>query len=201
MLKRGQSMPVRVCGRIEDLPAPSLPEVAVAGRSNVGKSSLLNVLLGQKAAHISRTPGKTRTINFYDTGRGFLLVDLPGYGFARVSKTVKEAWGQLVERYLAGRKNLLGLLLLIDARHPPTALDLQMRQWLEAYGIRTLYVATKADQVSRGTHRAIVQRLREELGLDPLAPIQIVSSRTGEGREALRQSIQDLLLDAPGRRS
>jgi|SRR5579863_3520387 len=198
-MKKGEYL-VRVCGRPEDLPDQDLPELAITGRSNVGKSSLLNLLLGKKEAHVSKTPGKTRTINFYRTGRGYLLVDLPGYGFAKVSKDQKDAWGRLVQGYLAGRKNLFAALLLIDSRHPPSPLDRRMQEWFSARGIQILCVATKSDQVPRGQHEAVRRGLWEAIG-NASIPIQMVSCQSGEGEKNLRKEIQILLNDFIARRS
>jgi GTP-binding protein len=186
----------RVYARLEDLPKGDVPEVAVAGRSNVGKSSLLNTLLGRRTARVSQTPGKTQTINLYPTQGAFRIADLPGYGYARTSKGKREAWGRLIEGYLSGRETLRGVLLLIDARHPPTGLDVQMSRWLLFYGIHTIYVATKADRIARGERVRKIEKIREALELDRSATVYLFSSRTGEGKEALWRAVLDLTASA-----
>jgi GTP-binding protein len=193
MKRERDNSPVHIYARLEDLPKSTVPEVAVAGRSNVGKSSLLNTLLGRRVAHVSRTPGKTQTINLYQTAEAFQIADLPGYGYARISKASQDAWGRLIEGYLSGRETLRGVLLLIDARHPPTPLDLQMKRWLFFHGITALYVATKVDQTPRGKRVQVIRRIKEVLGLDSSTTIYLFSSRTGEGKEALRRAVLSLI--------
>src|SRR5574341_289845 len=128
-------------GRPEQFPGGGRPEIAFAGRSNVGKSSLINRLLGRRnLARTSGTPGRTRTINFYEVNDRFLFVDLPGYGYAKVSRTLKEAWWELVEGYLAGRPQLRGVIHILDARHPPTGLDRELRSFLDAMAVPSLAV-------------------------------------------------------------
>ncbi|HET6371034.1 MAG TPA: ribosome biogenesis GTP-binding protein YihA/YsxC, partial [Nitrospiria bacterium] len=125
-MKQKQTGLVRICAALRDLPGNSQPELAIAGRSNAGKSSLINALLGLKLAHVSQTPGKTRTINYYKTGKGFYIVDLPGYGFARIPKADQDTWVRLIEGYLRRPKSIFCVLLLLDARHSPSPLDLRM---------------------------------------------------------------------------
>ena len=139
-----------VAVRPAQYPAPVMPEIAFAGRSNVGKSSLLNLLTGRKSlARVSGSPGKTRTINFYNIDSKFRIVDLPGYGYAKVSKTTSREWGPMMEDYLQNRQNLLKVVQLVDIRHEPSAQDIQMYDYLRHYGLDGLIVATKADKVSR----------------------------------------------------
>lgn len=167
--------------------------MAFAGRSNVGKSSLINALVGRKGlARISRIPGKTRLIHFYEVHRLFVLVDLPGYGYARVPESVQKAWRPMVERYLAGRKELRLVVLLLDIRRTPAEMDLQLKDWLQARGIPFLTVATKLDKLSKGQAK---QRLREIARSMDIGPEKIMafSSLTGEGKRELRSVIWELL--------
>lgn len=187
----------KICGRLEDFPEGPLPELAVSGRSNVGKSSLINTLLGRKMAYISQTPGKTQTLNFYRIGEGFFLVDLPGYGYAQAPKENQKVWARLVEGYLSRRQNLRAVILLIDARHPPSPLDLQMKGWLDSYGIPTLYVATKADKIPRGKRRSMTQMIRKGFSLDPSIPIYPFSARTGEGHHPLWKAARAIVRPLP----
>lgn len=169
-----------------DYPAEGLPEVALAGRSNVGKSSLLNKLVNRKGlARTSKTPGCTRVINFFLVNGLFRLVDLPGYGYARVSAEEKEGWRRMVENYLENRESLRGVVLLVDSRHPPTDQDNQMYCWLKFYGIPTVVVAAKADKLSRSKLLQSLKVIRKTLALadeDLLVPF---SAETGRGRNEL----------------
>ncbi len=173
-----------------DYPAGELPEVALAGRSNVGKSSLLNKLVNRKGlARTSNTPGRTRLINFFRVNGVFHLVDLPGYGYAKVSLREKDSWRKMVEGYLNTRINLRGIVLLIDSRHPPTAQDIQMYDWLKYRGANAVVVATKADKNSRSRLLQSLKVIRAALPLaegDQLVPF---SSETGQGREELLEII------------
>lgn len=173
-----------------DYPAGELPEVALAGRSNVGKSSLLNKLVNRKGlARTSNTPGRTRLINFFKVNDDFHLVDLPGYGYARVPLQEKDSWRKMVEGYLNTRKNLKGVVMLVDSRHPPTAQDIQMYHWLKHRGMDAAVVATKADKNSRSRLLQSLKVIRAALPLaegDPLVPF---SSETGQGREELLEII------------
>ena len=131
-------------------PEGDLKEIAFAGRSNVGKSSLLNLLTGRKAlARVSGNPGKTRTINFYRVNDSFRIVDLPGYGYAKVSKSVSADWGKMIESYLENRENLVKVVQLVDIRHEPSKQDVQMYEYLKYYGLDGIVAATKADKISR----------------------------------------------------
>ena len=139
-----------VCGITSKLPDTNRPEVAFAGKSNVGKSSLINALMNRKAlARTSASPGKTQTINFYNINDAMYLVDLPGYGYAKVSQSVKEQWGKLIERYLQKSKQLKAVFLLIDIRHDPSANDKMMYDWIVNNGYRPVIVATKLDKIKR----------------------------------------------------
>lgn len=171
-------------------PAGELPEVALAGRSNVGKSSLLNKLINRKRlARTSNTPGRTRLINFFLVNDSFHLVDLPGYGYARVPVGERDSWKKMVEDYLMTRPHLKGVLLLVDSRHPPTAMDLQMYGWLKFRGLPAAVAATKADKLSRSRLLQSLKVIKKDLQLaegDALVPF---SAETGQGREELLKII------------
>ncbi|HSN55007.1 MAG TPA: ribosome biogenesis GTP-binding protein YihA/YsxC [Candidatus Sulfomarinibacteraceae bacterium] len=174
-----------------DRPQEWFPHVAVAGRSNVGKSSLLNWLLGRSLARVAKAPGKTRTLNFYLINRSFFLVDLPGYGFAKVGRELREEWGRELGRYLADDDRLAGVMTLVDIRHGPTPLDLDLQELLVGHGRERLVVLTKADKVGRG-HRAEMQR-EVQLALGLPRPPMAVSVTTGEGRAELLGRMDELL--------
>lgn len=174
-------------------PASDLPEIAFSGRSNVGKSSLLNKLVRRKAlARVSGTPGKTREINFFRVNDAFHLVDLPGYGYARVSRAARQAWRPLIEGYLRTSEHLRGVVQLIDARHAPSADDLRMMDFLASLGVPTIVVATKVDKLGNAERPARLAELAEQLGVeeDQLIPF---SARTGEGRDDLAEAVVSLL--------
>lgn len=179
-------------GRPDQFPRGPWPEVAFAGRSNVGKSSMINRLLGRRQlAHVSGTPGRTRTINFYRINQAFLFVDLPGYGYAKVSRAVQAAWWNLVETYLTERPHLRGVIHIVDARHPPTPLDRELEAFLTAVGLPSLVVLTKADKVGRGERRALQRMAAETLGLPSADALLFFSAETGEGVPALWRAIED----------
>lgn len=179
-------------------PPELLPQVAFAGRSNVGKSSLLNLLVGRnRLARVSKRPGKTQQINFFRVDRRFFLVDLPGYGFARAPERVREGWGPLVESYLQETDELLGVVQLVDSRHEPTALDRQMLRYLARLRIPSLFVLTKADKLTRSERSERVRRAREELGV-PEDQLLLTSAKTGEGRDDLLRSVAALLEGGDG---
>lgn len=173
----------------------NLPQVAFSGRSNVGKSSLINTLLGRtrkKVAHVSSKPGKTRMLNFYRVNERFFLVDLPGFGFAKAPGTVREGWKRLVEWYLSRPDGVSGVVHLVDGRHPPFALDQEMMEYLGDLGIPALVVLTKMDRVPKGKRKKTMDRAAEDLGLDP-EQLLAFSSKTKEGREALLAALDELL--------
>ncbi len=184
---------------IEGLPPMDLPEVAFAGRSNVGKSSLVNALTGRKSlARTSNTPGRTREINFFELGGRIMLVDLPGYGYAQVSKSQVKAWTRLVRDYLAGRANLRRLMLLVDARHGLKPGDLEMMADLDRAAVSYQIALTKADKVPAARLPALLDTLARELSGHPAAHphIEITSAREKTGIDALRAAVAALA--APG---
>lgn len=167
-------------------PTDGIPEIALAGRSNVGKSSLTNALLNRRNfARTSSTPGKTRTINFYLINKEFFFVDLPGYGYAKVAKSEKEKWGQVMERYLQDRDELCAIFLLVDIRHEPTADDKMMYDWIKYSGYDCVVVATKADKISRGQYLKHMSIIRKKLQLEKEEKIIPVSSSKKTGIEEL----------------
>jgi GTP-binding protein len=179
-------------------PAARLPEVAVAGRSNVGKSSLLNTLLGRHGlARTSATPGRTRQLNFFLVNDRFVIVDLPGYGFAVGSAAERRAWGPLVEGYLRQRRTLRGVVLLVDLRRGLEDEERQLLAFLAHVALPAALVVTKVDKLGRGARGRALAALRE--GVDPGIPVLGFSARTGEGREALWRVVR-AWLEAPERR-
>jgi GTP-binding protein len=179
-------------------PEPSLPEVAFAGRSNVGKSSLINRLVNRKKlARVSNTPGRTREINFFRVNDDFILVDLPGYGYARISKEARAAWKPLIEQYLSGSPQLRGIVHLLDARHDPTRDDLQMLEFLADLAVPTILVATKVDKLPRASVAKRVRELADAAGVDEDQIIPF-SAVTGLGRAELADAIVSLLTAKEG---
>lgn len=178
-------------------PAPDRYEIAFAGRSNVGKSSLLNLLTGRKSlARVSGSPGKTRTINFYLINDDFRIVDLPGYGYAKVSKSESQKWGEMMEQYLENREKLLKVVQLVDIRHKPSAQDVQMYDYLKYYGLSGIVVATKADKVSRNEMQKQMKLIRQTLDMDKSDIIIPVSSLKRTGQDQLLDVIEELLNSA-----
>ena len=174
-----------------DRPAEFFPHVAVAGRSNVGKSSLLNWLFQQTVAKVAKSPGKTRTLNFFLINRSFYLVDLPGYGYAKVAKKLREEWGLELGRYIQEEDRLAGVVSLVDIRHGLTARDRDLQELLLASDRDRQVVLTKADKVGRGERARMRQAVQRELGLH--VPPLAVSVRTGEGRRELLAGINDMV--------
>ncbi|MCI8415880.1 MAG: YihA family ribosome biogenesis GTP-binding protein [Lachnospiraceae bacterium] len=183
-----------VCGITSRLPDNRLPEVAFAGKSNVGKSSLINGLVNRKAlARTSQSPGKTQTINFYNLNEELYLVDLPGYGYAKVSQEMKEKWGKLIERYLQSSKQLRAVFLLIDIRHEPSANDKSMYDWILYQGYSPIIIATKLDKISKGKVSAHLQMIRKGLHAGPDTKILPFSAQTKQGREEIWETIEQVL--------
>lgn len=173
-------------------PQDALPEIVLAGRSNVGKSSFINKMVGRKnLARTSSKPGKTQTLNFYQINDLFRFVDVPGYGFARVSKAEREKWGKFIEEYFLTRENLRLAVLIIDIRHRPTADDRLMYDWLCHHQIPTLIVATKMDKIARGKVDKHVKEIRDTLSLDK-TPIIPFSAETGQGKDQVWKHITEL---------
>ena len=174
-------------------PESSLPEIAFAGRSNVGKSSLLNRLIHRKKfARVSNTPGRTREVNFFRVNEAFILVDLPGYGYARVSKEQRAEWRPLIEGYMRGSDQLRGIVQLIDVRHDPTGDDRQMLDFLGELGVPTVVVLTKTDKLKPKEKADRVFQIARELALDTEQVIPF-SAVTGEGRDDLAEAVESLL--------
>lgn len=185
-----------VIGVSSEVPATQFPEVAFAGKSNVGKSSLINALMNRKSyARTSSQPGKTQTINYYNINDSMFLVDLPGYGYASVSQSVKEKWGKMVERYLKRSRQLRQVFLLIDIRHDPSANDKMMYDWIISNGFQPVIVATKLDKIKRSQQDKQIKAVRNGLGLgkdDILIP---VSSETKQGVDKLWETIESFISD------
>ena len=175
-----------VCGPSSRLPQLSLPEIAFAGKSNVGKSSLINALLQRKnLARTSSQPGKTQTINFYNVNKELYLVDLPGYGYAKVSLEAKEKWGRLIEKYLKNSPNLKSVFLLLDIRHEPKAHDIEMYNWITESGYKPVIIATKADKISRGQIPKNLKIIKEALKAPKDISLIPFSSETKAGVDEL----------------
>ena len=181
-----------VCGTTSTLPKTELPEFAFAGKSNVGKSSLINALMNRKSyARISAQPGKTQTINFYNINEEFYYVDLPGYGYARVSEEIKEKWGKMIERYLHQSKQLRVVFLLIDIRHDPSANDKQMYDWIVHQGFEPVIIATKLDKIKRSQVQKQLKAIRTSLNTK--ATIIPFSAETKQGREEIWDFLENIL--------
>lgn len=183
----------RAAGRAAALPPPGAPEIALAGRSNVGKSSALNALTGRRAlARVSKTPGRTQTINFFTLGEAGLLVDLPGYGYARVPQALRAQWSELVGSYVRSRECLVGVVVLIDARHPLMPLDRQLIAWL-GDARQKLVLLTKADKLTRVQQQKTLQEVRTEL---PRDQVRLFSSVSKQGVEECRDLLEQWLEQA-----
>ena len=170
--------------RKEQYPKEGLPEIALVGRSNVGKSSATNALLNRRNfARTSQTPGKTRTINFYKINNEFYFVDLPGYGYAKVSKLEKDKWGVIMERYLQDREELCAIFLLVDIRHEHTNDDVMMYEWIKHFGYNCVVIATKADKISRGQYQKHISIIRKKLQLEKDEKVIPLSSSKKTGVE------------------
>ncbi len=180
-----------VCGITSRLPENQSPEVAFAGKSNVGKSSLINGLLNRKSlARTSSQPGKTQTINFYRVNQELYLVDLPGYGYAKVAQEIKAKWGRMVENYLHGSRQLKAVFLLLDIRHVPSSNDQEMYSWIVSQGYEPVIIATKLDKIKRSQVQKQMKLLREGLALPSGTKIFPFSSVTKQGREEIWEVIE-----------
>jgi GTP-binding protein len=178
-------------------PDEGIPEIALVGRSNVGKSSTVNTLLNRRNfARISQTPGKTRTINFYLINNEFFFTDLPGYGYAKIAKSEKEKWGQIMERYLEDREELCAIFLLVDIRHEPTNDDVMMYEWIKHFGYNCVVIATKSDKISRGQYQKHINIIRKKLQLDADEKVIPISSLKKTGVEDVWDEIVRQYSDA-----
>lgn len=181
-----------VCGITSKIPDTGLPEVAFAGKSNVGKSSLINGLMNRKAlARTSAQPGKTQTINFYNINDAMYLVDLPGYGYAKASEEVKAKWGKMIENYLHTSKRLKAVFLLIDIRHDPSANDRMMYEWMVYQGFAPIIIATKLDKIKRSQKDKNIKVIRETLGCGKETKIIPFSAVSKQGKEEIWNLIED----------
>jgi GTP-binding protein len=182
-----------VCGIKSKLPENTLPEVAFAGKSNVGKSSLINALVCRKSlARTSSQPGKTQTINFYNVNKNIYFVDLPGYGYASAAKEIREAWGKMIERYLHSSVQLKQVFLLIDIRHEPSANDKMMYEWICSQGYEPTIIATKLDKIKRSQIQKQVKLIRDTLGCGKETTIVPFSAETKQGRDEIYELIENV---------
>ncbi|MCF8010542.1 MAG: ribosome biogenesis GTP-binding protein YihA/YsxC [Clostridiales bacterium] len=177
---------------LKNCPSQGYPEVALAGRSNVGKSSFFNKLVNRKKlARISKTPGRTQTLNYFVLNENIYIVDLPGYGYARVPEKIRISWGPMIEEYLSGREQLRGIFLIVDMRHEPSAQDIQFCEWVRFYGFSFAVVATKCDKIKRGKIHNQLKVISQVLELDEGDILIPFSSETGTGREKVLSVIED----------
>ncbi len=184
-----------VCGITSILPQNGKPEIAFAGKSNVGKSSLINALMNRKSlARTSAQPGKTQTINFYNINDAMYLVDLPGYGYAKVSQSEKEKWGKMIENYLHESKQLKAVFLLIDIRHEPSANDKQMYDWISYQGYDPIIIATKLDKINRSQIQKQVKLIKTKLQVKPGTLILPFSAQTKQGRDEIWEVMDSFVL-------
>lgn len=180
--------------KVSQCPEDGLPEIAFVGRSNVGKSSLINMLLNRKGlAKTSSTPGKTQLINFFDIDGLFRFVDLPGYGYAKVSKAHKATWGKMIEDYLRNRPNLIDVFLLVDLRHKPTQEDIQMYTWIKEFGFNGVVLGTKADKLTNNQLFKNISMIRKALGMEPDGVLVPVSSSSRAGKYDVWEVMHELL--------
>ena len=183
-----------VCGITSKLPDNDLPEIAFAGKSNVGKSSLINGLLNRKSlARTSAQPGKTHTINFYNVNKNLYFVDLPGYGYAKVSVEIRAKWGKMIERYLHGSPQLKKVFLLIDIRHVPSENDCMMYDWIVDNGYEPVIICTKLDKIKRSQVQKNLKLIREKLDLVPGTTMIPFSAQTKQGRDEIWNLIEETL--------
>ncbi len=185
---------VAVTAKREQYPPEDMYEIAFVGRSNVGKSSLLNLLTNRKAlARVSGNPGKTRTINFYEVNGEFRIADLPGYGYAKVSKSISATWSGMIDTYLKDRAKLIKVVQLVDIRHAPSALDIQMYDYLKHYGLDGLVVATKSDKISKNETTKSITQIRKSLRMEPDDLVIPISALNKKGHEDLLTAMEDIL--------
>lgn len=183
-----------VAGREDQLPKNEKIEIAFVGKSNVGKSSLINTLINRKAlARTSAQPGKTQTINFYNVENKVYFVDLPGYGYAKVSKVERERWGKFIESYFNKSEKLKLIILLIDMRHSPSENDKLMYEWILYKGYKPIVVATKSDKIKRSQLQKHIKMIKEDLNLDNSSYFITFSSKTKQGKEEIWNFIEDLI--------
>jgi GTP-binding protein len=183
-----------VCGITSKLPENELPEIAFAGKSNVGKSSLINGLLNRKAlARTSSSPGKTQTINFYNINKELYFVDLPGYGYAKVSQEIRNKWGKMIERYLHTSDNLKLVFLLIDIRHEPSENDVTMYNWVVANGYQPVIIATKLDKIKRSQKDKCIKIIKDKLKVSKETVVIPFSAETKQGRDEIWEYIESIL--------
>lgn len=185
---------IAVTAGMSQYPSDDKKELAFAGRSNVGKSSLINMLTGRKKlAKVSGNPGKTRTINFYEINGEFRIADLPGYGYAKVSNSISESWGKMMEEYFRNRNSLVRVILLVDIRHEPTKQDVEMYDYLKIYGLDGTVVATKSDKISRNQIEKSKSTIRKKLGMSQTDKIICISSLKKTGYDELLDEIENLI--------
>ena len=185
-----------LCGITSKLPDNSLPEIAFAGKSNVGKSSLINGLLNRKAlARTSSSPGKTQTINFYNINKELYFVDLPGYGYAKVSKEIRDKWGKMIDRYLHSSKQLRAVFLLVDIRHAPGENDKTMYDWIIASGYKPIIICTKLDKIKRSQQAKNVKLIKDTLQVEAGTKIIPFSAVSKQGKEDIWSFIQEAIAD------
>lgn len=185
-----------VCGITSKLPENQMPEIAFAGKSNVGKSSLINGLLNRKSlARTSSTPGKTQTINFYNINKEFYFVDLPGYGYAKVSQEIRAKWGKMIERYLHKSDRLKTVFLLIDIRHEPGENDKIMYDWIVSNGYEPVIIATKLDKIKKSAKDKNLKTIKEKLNVTPGTKIIPFSAVTKSGKEEIWELIEQAIAD------
>ncbi|MBX0310382.1 MAG: ribosome biogenesis GTP-binding protein YihA/YsxC [Sulfurihydrogenibium sp.] len=177
----------------EDFPPPNKPEIAIVGRSNVGKSSLINAIFKRSIAKVSATPGKTKLINFFLLNDDIYFVDLPGYGFATVSHKEKQNWKRMIEDYLLNRENLNLIIMLVDTRYPPTNLDVLMKEWLESFEKPYIVVGTKIDKLNQSEKAKAEKVIRETLDLSKDVPVYLVSAKEGTNIDKLTNDILSMV--------
>lgn len=185
--------------KYDQYPVGGLPEIAMAGRSNVGKSSLINKFLGRRnLARTGNTPGKTQTLNFYRVNDAWFLVDLPGYGYAKVAKTVNAQWGPMMETYLKKRESLRAVIQIVDIRHAPSTEDIEMQEWLRTMEVPTMVVATKVDKISRGQWPKHLNVIAKALEIPDVSLILPFSAESGVGVKELHEAFQEILGETCG---